>query len=111
MLSIDTILRMFPVILSQSTIKKSRPVSRVPYLAVSIIYLVCRSLHSSSDLPPNISRAGLSVSVHGLATREMYGYSGYPEYRWALTPPFHPYSTEGTVFFCYITISFRISSR
>ena len=61
--------------------KKGRPVSRVLYLAVSIIYLLRGSLHGSSDLPPGIGRANLSASVHGLATREVYGYPDRPGYR------------------------------
>ena len=77
--------------INRFSIKKGRPVSRVLYLAVSIIYLLRGSLRSSSDLPPDIGRANLSASVHGLATREVYGYPDHPGYRWALTSPFHPY--------------------
>ena len=92
-------------------LKKGRPVSRVLYLAVSIIYLLRGSLRGSSDLPPGIGRANLSASVHGLATREVYGYPDHPGYRWALTSPFHPYSANGTVIFCYTTAPSRRPSR
>ena len=70
---------------------------------VPIIYLDPESLRDSSDLPlttpgihrnqggqPRISKWRNS-DVHGLTTHEAYGYQCCHLYRWALTPPFHPY--------------------
>ena len=72
---------LFGIRQTNTPIKPEMIISRVLYLSVSIIYLGRKSLCGSSDLPPDIGRAGLSVSIHGLPTREGYGYSDHPEYR------------------------------
>ena len=54
--------------------------------------------------PPAMDEQSLNAGILGLATHEMCGASCRHEARWALTPPFHPYSISkgyGAVIFCH----------
>ena len=78
----------------------------------SIIYLGLMSPTASCSLPlasstPFGTKPGPATlypptggkrNIFGLTTHEAYGYSRRREYRWALTPPFHPYPFRGGYF-------------
>lgn len=54
--------------------------------------------------PPTMDEQSLNAGILGLATHEMCGASCRHEARWALTPPFHPYSRSvgsEAVVFCH----------
>ena len=69
----------------------------------SFIYVVCRHT-TQAAYPPAMDEQSLNAGILGLATHEMCGASCRHEARWALTPPFHPYSASlrhRAVIFCH----------
>ena len=49
------------------------------------------TIYLKQSTPRHRTSSPIYAGIFDLATHKVYGYFRYRKYRWALTPPFHPY--------------------
>ena len=77
----------------------------VPVAMGRCLSFICPT-HCCDDIafyPPTMDEQPLNAGIHELATHRWCGTLCHHNARWALTPPFHPYRTNGAaVIFCHL---------